>query len=96
MIAYGFQLRSTFSIIVIWGLSVAPDSAQFSALDADAAPAKHVGSLLTLQTTPGFALTVVTVQVTPVVASMLGWPTVLAGLALGPIVGVAAMFRRCR
>jgi hypothetical protein len=48
---------------------------------------------MTLQTALGFALTAVTVQVTPLLASAFGWPAILAGLALGPVVGIAAMMR---
>ncbi len=70
-----------------------PDSAQFSALVADASPPHQAGSLLTFQTALGFALTFVTVQLTPVLASALGWPTVLAGLAIGPAFGIVAMVR---
>ena len=83
----------TFVIAVIWGISIVPDSAQFSALVADAAPASDAGSLLTFQTALGFALTFFTVQLTPVAAAMWGWPVVLAALALGPALGIVAMLR---
>lgn len=90
-LTFGGPAWITFAIIVVWGLSVAPDSAQFSALVADAAPPDQVGSLLTLQTALGFALTILTVQLTPLVASVVGWPVVLGGLAIGPLFGVVAM-----
>lgn len=83
----------TFALVMLWGLSVVPDSAQFSALVADAAPPEWAGSLLTLQTALGFALTAVTVQLTPVAASAFGWPLVLAALAIGPALGILAMLR---
>lgn len=83
----------TFLLILVWGISVIPDSAQFSALVADASPPDQAGSLMTLQTALGFTLTFFTVQLTPVLASMFGWPLVLAGLALGPAFGIAAMLR---
>ena len=72
----------------LWGVFVVPDSAQFSALVADAAPPELAGSLLTLQTALGFALTVVTVEIAPVAAEVLGWPVLLGGLALGPAFGI--------
>ena len=78
---------------VIWGASVIPDSAQFSALVADAAPPDQVGSLMTFQTALGFALTFVTVQAAPIIADAIGWPMVLASLALGPLFGIAAIQR---
>jgi len=83
----------TFALVLLWGISIVPDSAQFSALVADASPPSQAGSLMTFQTALGFALTFATVQLTPHLASLCGWPTVLAGLALGPAVGIVAMLR---
>jgi MFS family permease len=92
-VTFGGPIWLTFVLIIIWGIFVIPDSAQFSALVADASPPDLAGSVMTLQTALGFALTAVTVQVTPLLANAFGWPAVLAGLALGPIVGIAAMLR---
>lgn len=90
-LTFGGPVWITFALMVIWGVTVIPDSAQFSALVADFAPPRAAGSLLTLQTALGFTLTIVTVEVTPLLAGLFGWPTVLAGLAIGPILGIAAM-----
>ncbi len=79
--------------LVIWGLAIIPDSAQFSALVADAAPPEVAGSLMALQTALGFALSAVTVQALPWAAGVLGWPGALALLALGPVLGAWAMAR---
>lgn len=92
-ITFGGPAWLTFAIVVVWGIAIVPDSAQFSALVADASPPAQAGSLLTLQTALGFALTIATVQVTPVLAATFGWPLVFAGLALGPAFGVSAMLR---
>ncbi len=53
------------ALVLVWGLAVIPDSAQFSALVADAAPPERAGSLMTLQTALGFLLTFFTVQAVP-------------------------------
>lgn len=92
-VSFGGPAWVTVLLAVVWGASVVPDSAQFSALVADAAPAEVAGSLLTLQTALGFALTFVTVQLVPVAVASLGWPAVLAALAIGPLLGIAAMLR---
>lgn len=92
-LTFGGAAWLTFALVMVWGLSVVPDSAQFSALVADAAPPEVAGSLLTFQTALGFALTFVTVQVVPQIAATVGWPLVLAGLAIGPAVGIVAMLR---
>src|SRR5690606_8047564 len=94
-VAFGGPVWLVAGLAVVWGMFIVPDSAQFSALVADAAPPEAAGSLLAFQTALGFALTVATVQVTPVAASLFGWPPVLALLAIGPILGILSM-QRCR
>jgi MFS family permease len=92
-LTFGGPVWLTFAIVVVWGTAILPDSAQFSALVADASPPEQAGSLMTFQTALGFALTIATVQFTPLVAATLGWPVLLAGLALGPAYGIVAMVR---
>ncbi|MFV2093003.1 MAG: MFS transporter, partial [Hyphomicrobiales bacterium] len=92
-LTFGGPVWLTFAIVVVWGITIVPDSAQFSALVADASPPEQAGSLMTFQTALGFALTFATVQAVPGLALSLGWPVVLAGLALGPAFGIVAMVR---
>ena len=88
---FGGPAWITVILIVLWGMTVIPDSAQFSALVADASPPHLAGSLLTLQTALGFGLTVFTVQMTPYVAAQFGWPLLICILALGPFAGIVVM-----
>ncbi len=90
---FGGPAWLTFAIVIVWGLAIIPDSAQFSALVADAAPAEQAGSLMTFQTALGFLLTFGTVQLTPLAAALVGWPAVIAMLAAGPAFGIVAMWR---
>jgi MFS family permease len=92
-VAFGGPVWLVAALVLVWGAAVIPDSAQFSALVADAAPGEHAGSLLALQTALGFTLTFFTVQAVPLVADALGWRVTLALLALGPALGIAAMRR---
>lgn len=91
--SFGGPWGLTAGLFILWGIAVIPDSAQFSALVADAAPPELAGSLMTLQTALGFLLTFGTVQLAPVLAGALGWQAVLAALALGPAMGIWAMWR---
>jgi len=90
-VVYGGPVWLFFLVALLWGLSIIPDSAQFSALVADFAPADLAGSIMTLQTAIGFAITIVTVQLTPLVAASFGWPTLFVLLTLGPLAGIIAM-----
>jgi MFS family permease len=89
--SFGGPVWLTATLLVLWGIAIIPDSAQFSALVADYAPPEISGSLLTLQTALGFTLTIATVQVVPMAADAFGWQAVLAALALGPAFGIVAM-----
>lgn len=90
--SFGGPWWITALLFVVWGVAVIPDSAQFSALVADAAPPQVAGSLMTFQTALGFLLTFLTVQAAPVIAATTGWQPVLAALAIGPALGIVSMW----
>ena len=94
--SFGGPPLLTATAALLWGAAIIPDSGQFSALVADAAPPEYAGSLLTLQTALGFLLSALTVQALPYVAGMIGWPLALAALAPGPLLGAEAMRRLIR
>jgi hypothetical protein len=81
------------AVLMLWGGSIVADSAQFSSLVADNSPRDSAGSLMALQTALGFALSAITVQALPAFAALAGWPAALAALAIGPVLGAAAMAR---
>lgn len=78
---------------IVYGVMVIADSAQFSASVAELSPPDLAGSMLTIQTAAGFALTVVTVQLLPLWIGFAGWALAFAPLAIGPFLGVWAMIR---
>lgn len=86
-----FWLLTLF--VLIWGFFVVADSAQFSAMVTEVAPPEAVGTALTLQTSLGFLLTIITIQIIPVVQEALGWHLAFPVLALGPVAGIAAIRR---
>ena len=59
-VAFGGPIPLVAFVFVFWGGAVIPDSAQFSAMVADLSPAEMAGSLMSLQTALGFALTIFT------------------------------------
>ncbi len=77
----------------VWGFFVVADSAQFSALVTEVAPRHAVGTALTLQTSLGFLLTTVTIQLVPMLVHQVGWRWAFAVLSFGPMAGIAAMVR---
>jgi MFS family permease len=91
--AFGAPLWVVAAITWTWGFFVVADSAQFSALVTEVAPQDAVGTALTLQTSLGFLLTMVTLQLVPELAELAGWQWAFPVLALGPAAGIAAIRR---
>ena len=78
---------------LVWGFAVVADSAQFSAVVTEVAPAHAVGTALTLQTSLGFLLTAFTIWLALVVSNRFGWGPAFSMLAIGPLLGIVAMVR---
>lgn len=76
---------------LVWGFTVAADSAQFSTMVTELADQAYVGTALTLQLAAGFTITVVTIWLIPLLEAALGWRWAFAFLAPGPAVGILAM-----
>jgi MFS family permease len=80
------------TILVIWGISVIGDSAQFSAMVTELADRRFVGTALSVQLGLGFALTVVAIWLMPRMADFLGsWRWAFLMLVPGPSIGASAM-----
>jgi MFS family permease len=96
-VVFGGPLPLVLAVILIWGIAVIADSAQFSALVTELAPRHAVGTALTLQTAIGFLLTMAAIQL---VAAAGGPATRWAfpALSLGPLAGIVAIaaLRRAR
>jgi MFS family permease len=80
-------------LCLIWGFAVVADSAQFSAAVTELTDSRYVGTALTVQTSLGFLLTMVTIQLVPPLVEAVGWRYVFTVLALGPVFGIWSMAR---
>jgi MFS family permease len=76
---------------LIWGVAVVADSAQFSACVSELCQPEYTGTALTLQTSLGYLLTLITIRLLPTAVAWVGWTWAFAFLAVGPAVGIAAM-----
>lgn len=78
--------------LVIWGAAVIADSPQFSALAARHCPPALVGSSLALQTSIGFAVTIVSILMATKAYGLVG-DNVAWLLLPGPVLGLFALWR---
>ena len=90
---FGGSLLPLVVLAWVWGFFVVADSAQFSAMVTEVAPSHAVGTALTLQTSMGFLLTIVTIQLVPLLVGSIGWRWAFSVLAIGPALGIAAIAR---
>ncbi|SLN27533.1 MFS transporter [Oceanibacterium hippocampi] len=81
------------ALCLVWGVAIVADSPQFSAAVAELSEKELVGTMLTMQTSLGFLLTLVTIQLVPVLVDLVGWHYAFVFLAPGPFLGVLAMWR---
>ncbi len=79
------------AFLLFWGVAVAGDSPQFSALNAANAPPALVGSALTIVNCIGFAITIPSIELLNWAAPKIGPQWLFLLLAPGPVLGLAAL-----
>jgi len=80
-----------YAWLAVWGITVAGDSPQFSALTARNAPPRAVGSVLTLTNSIGFAISIGSILLFTSLAERHALAELLPWLAVGPALGLLAM-----
>lgn len=90
---FGAAPALVIALALVWGVSVIADSAQFSTGVAELSEPGTQGTMLTMQTAIGFAITVITVQGLPAWVALVGWQWAFLPLAAGPAFGIVAMAR---
>jgi MFS family permease len=92
-LVFGRSPALLVALLLVWSVAVIADSAQFSTLVTRVVAPHAIGTALTLQTSIGFLLTTITIQLVPVVANVAGWRYAFPILAVGPALGIAAIRR---
>jgi MFS family permease len=80
-------------MVILWGITVAADSPQFSTLVAKTAIAEYKGTALTIVTCIGFAITIASIQFLTYLGNWIKLDSVFALLAPGPLIGLLFLFR---
>lgn len=79
------------AFMLLWGMTVAGDSPQFSTIVAHTAPQELVGSALTLVNCIGFTITVASLSLMQSISTMIAPQYLLILLAAGPAAGLVCM-----
>jgi MFS family permease len=88
---YGRDPKWITAVCLIWGFAIVADSAQFSACVTELAEREYLGTALTLQTSMGFLLTMLTIRLVPFVSRWTGEAWSFSVLAIGPALGIWSM-----
>ncbi|HEX6736663.1 MAG TPA: MFS transporter, partial [Vicinamibacteria bacterium] len=91
--AFDLAAPALVAFILFWGVVVVADSPQFSALAARYCPPEYTGTAFTVQNGVGFAVTLFSIQLLPLLAARVGWRFTFLALAPGPLFGAWAMAR---
>ncbi len=78
-------------IAFLWGFTIVPDSAQYSALISELTDQQLVGTALTMQTAIGFAVTAIPIQLIPIFVNLVSWSYGFTILTIGPIIGIITL-----
>ena len=79
------------AVLLVWGFTIVADSAQYSACISELCQVEYTGTALTLQTSLGFLLTLITIRLIPPLVAWISWRWAFTFLAIGPAVGIWAM-----
>ncbi len=92
-----FLSQSSVNFLLIflffWGMVVVADSPLFSTLVAQNAPEASRGTSLTIVNCIGFAITIISIQFINVISNHVQAEYLYAFLAIGPVVGLVALFQ---
>ena len=80
-----------YAWLLVWGITVAGDSPQFSTLTARNAPPQAVGSVLTLTNSIGFAISIVSILLFVSLSETVALGSLLPWLAIGPALGLLVL-----
>jgi MFS family permease len=92
----GFTLYNPILALVIaliWGLTIVPDSPQYSAMISELSDPAYIGTSLAIQTSFGFALTNISIWLLPFFVDLIGWQFSFMFLVIGPIFGIFSLIQ---
>ncbi|MCB1477332.1 MAG: MFS transporter [Rhodobiaceae bacterium] len=95
-LAFALPYPAMLAFLVVWGITVAGDSPQFSALNAQNAPRDRVGSALTIVNCIGFAITIVSIQLLSAATALTGIQYLFVLVTPGPVLGLLALMHLVR
>jgi len=76
---------------IIWGITVVPDSPQYSVMIIELTDQDYVGTALTVQTSIGFGISLISIQLLPNFVNLVTWVFGFIFLSFGPLIGIISL-----
>jgi len=92
----GFFLNNAVAallIAIIWGLTIVPDSPQYSAMISELSNPAYIGTVLAIQTSLGFAISNISIWLLPIIVDLTGWTYGFMFLAVGPSLAIYSLMK---
>lgn len=89
--AFGLPVWLFLTLLIIWGISVIPDSPQFSTLVAQSSESSYIATGLTIVNCIGFALTIVSIQLVNMLWATFQDPIIFLVILIGPVFGLLSI-----
>lgn len=80
-------------IAIIWGLTIVPDSPQYSVMISELSDPAYIGTALAIQTALGIAIANITIWLLPVIVDLTSWIFGFGFLVLGPLIGTFSLIK---
>ena len=76
---------------IIWGTTIVPDSPQYSVMITELTDQDYVGTALTVQTSIGFGISLISIQLLPNFVNLVSWVFAFTFLSFGPLIGIISL-----
>jgi MFS family permease len=80
-------------IAITWGITIVPDSPQYSAMISELSDPAYIGTALAIQTAIGFTIANLTIWLIPLAVDLVGWIFGFMILVLGPLFGIYSLLK---
>ncbi len=90
---YNLDPYAALFIAILWGVSIVPDSPQFSVMITEITDPRYTGTALSFQTGIGFLITIFSIKTIPVILEYTGWQFAFSILAIGPAAGIISLLK---
>ena len=78
---------------IVWSTTIVPDSPQYSVMITELTDQNYVGTALTVQTSIGFGISLISIELLPNFVNLDSWVFAFTFLSFGPLIGIISLIK---